>query len=247
MHEDWVIAEVGDDEGNLMAFSTRTGRRQWTSQCTDPAGHTGGLAPISVDDLPCVAVLTIHQLLVARLDPKHAGETLATFPWETDFANSIATPAVMGNSVVITSEYNQYAVCRVDVTRQGATQRWRQPYASGVCSPVIHKGFLYWGWRGLYCLDFETGKPIWRGGRFGDTASLLATADDRLILWTDRGDLKLVDSARRSPRKYRELASKQLLMKSDVWPHVVLSGGRLYCQDRNGTLHCFQLKNHRRP
>ena len=196
---------------------------------------------MTVDGLPCVAVLTIHNLLVARLDKGHEGETLAKFPWETDFANSIATPAVEGNSVVITSEYNQYSICRVHVSRSGATEVWRQPYASGVCTPIIHKGHVYWGWRGLYCLDFETGKPVWRGGRIGDTASLLATADDRLIVWADRGDLILVESAGRSPDKYKELARKRKIMASDVWPHIVLSGGRLYCRDRGGVLKCFKL------
>ena len=154
IHGAWVIAEVGDDQGNLVAFSKRSGEHVWTSQSKDPAGHTGGPVPILVDNIPCIAVLTIHNLLVARLDKGHEGETLAEFPWVTDFANSIATPAVVGNSVVITSEYNQYSICRIDITRDGAKLIWKQPFASGVCSPVVHKGFVYWCWRGLYCLDF---------------------------------------------------------------------------------------------
>ncbi|MGE3778851.1 MAG: PQQ-binding-like beta-propeller repeat protein [Pirellulaceae bacterium] len=239
VYGDWIIAEVGDDEGNLFAFEKRTGRRVWTSACRDPAGHTGGLVRLEVDGIPCVAVLTIHQLLVARLDPGHEGETLATFAWETDFANSIATPAVHGQSLVITSEYNQYAICRVDVTRTGAKEVWKQPYASGVCSPVIHNGHIYWCWRGLYCLDLETGKPRWRGGRFGDTASVLATQDDRLLVWADRGELVLVESAVRSPKKYTELARKSKIFEQDVWPHLVLAGGRLYCKDRAGHLKCY--------
>ena len=241
VHGPWVIAEVGDDRGNLIAFSKHTGEQQWVSQSKDPAGHTGGPVAMVVDEIPCLAVLTIRNLLVARLDRGHEGETLAEFPWVTDFANSIATPAVVGNSVVITSEYNQYAICRIDVTRAGAELIWKQPYASGVCSPVIHKGYVYWSWRGLYCLAFETGKPIWRGGRFGDTGSLLATSDDRLVVWADRGELVLVETAVRQPAKYTELARKRRIFASDVWPHIVMSGGRLYCKDRDGNLKCFQL------
>jgi outer membrane protein assembly factor BamB len=238
---EWLIAEVGDDEGNLIAFSKRTGELIWRSQSNDPAGHTGGIVPLVVDDIPCVAVLTIRNLLVARLDKGHEGETLAEFPWVTDFANSIATPAVVGNSVVITSEYNQYSICRIDVTREGAKLIWKQPYASGVCSPVIHKGYVYWCWRGLYCLDFETGKPIWRGGRFGDVASLLVTSDDRLVVWAGRGELVLVESANREPADYKELSRTPQIFASDVWPHLVLSGGKLYCKDRDGNVKCFPL------
>lgn len=241
IYGDWVIVEVGAEDGNLMAFSKHSGKRQWTSQSTDPAGHTGGIVPMLVEGLPCVAVLTIRHLLVARLDRDHEGQTVAEFPWETDFANNVATPAVLNNSVVITSEYNQYAIARIDVTRSGARQVWSQPFASGVCSPVISNGCVYWCWRGVYCLDFESGAPIWRGGRFGDTASMIATADDRLIIWAQRGDLVLAETFQRSPEKYTELARRNDIFETDVWPHIAISNGRLYCRDRAGHLQCLVL------
>ncbi len=241
VHGDQIIVEVGDDEGNLFAFDKMSGKRLWTSQSKDPAGHTGGLVPITVDGIPCVAVLTIRHLLVARLDNGHEGETLAEFPWVTDFANSIATPAVLEQSIVITSEYNQYSICRVDISKDAAREVWKQPYASGVCSPVIHKGHIYWCWRGVYCLDFETGKPLWRGGIFGDTASCLVTGDDRLIVWADRGELVLAETAVRSPKKFTELARHPKMFRSDVWPHIVLADGQLFCRDRDGNLKCFRL------
>lgn len=241
VHGEWLIAEVGDDEGNLFAFNKLTGKRVWVSQSKDPAGHSGGVVPMTVEGIPCVAVLTIRNLLVVRLDKTHEGETLAEYPWVTDFANSIATPAVSGNSVIITSEYNQYSICRIDVSRTGAKLVWKQPFASGVCSPVIHKGHIYWCWRGVYCLEFATGQPLWRGGVFGDTASCLVTKDNRLIVWADRGELFLAETAVRSPKKFTELARRKAVFKSDVWPHIVLSNGRLYCKDRNGNLKCFKL------
>jgi len=242
LYGETVIVEVGDDEGNLMAFSKKTGERRWVSESKDPAGHTGGLAPLVVEGVPCVAVLTIRNLLVARLDAGHEGESLAEFPWVTDFANNVATPTVLNNSIIISSEYNQYSTARIDITRSGARQIWKQPYASGVCPPVIHKGHVYWCWRGLYCLDFQTGKPIWRGGVFGDTASCIVTSDDRIIAWGRRGDLVLAETATRSATRYTELARRKNLMKNDAWPHIVLADGRLYCRDRDGNMLCFDLK-----
>ena len=242
LHGNTVITEVGDDEGNLMGFSKKTGERLWTSQSRDSAGHTGGLVPIVVEGIPCVAVLTIRNLLVARLDSGQEGKTVAEFPWVTDFANNIATPAVLENSIIVTSEYNQYATARIDVTLSGMKQVWKQPYASGVCPPVIYNGHVYWCWRGVYCLDFETGTPVWRGGVFGDTASCIVTSDGRLVIWGRRGDLVLAETADRSPRKYTELSRQKNLMENDAWPHIVLSAGRLYCKDRDGNIKCFTLK-----
>lgn len=235
-----VIVEVGSEQGNLMAFSTRTGKKLWASQSTDPAGHTGGVTPIQVDGLACVVVLTIRNLLVARIDPGHEGETIGEFPWVTDFANNIAAPTVVGNSVIVTSEYNQYSIARVDITRDGAKEIWRRPYASGLSPPVVLKGHVYWCWRAVYCLDFESGKPMWRGGRgFGDAASCIVTSDDRLIIWGKRGDLVLAETAERSPKKYTQRARQDQTLKNDVWPHIVLAGGRLFGKDRDGNMICF--------
>ena len=69
------------------------------------------------------------------------------------------------------------------------------------------------------------------------------TSDHRLIIWANRGDLVLVESSGKSPKAYKELARKSRLMKSDAWPHVVLSNGRLFCKDWNGVLMCFKLRD----
>ena len=241
IHGDWVIVEVGDDEGNLMAFSKKTGKRVWASESRQPAGHSGGLSPMTVDGIPCVAVLTIRNLLVARLDKGHEGQTLATFPWITDFGNNIATPVIDGQSVVITSAYNKSSVVRLEVSRKGIRQVWKAPYAADACSPVLHQGRLYLIRSGLTCLDYKTGQLIWRAPGFGLTASCVFTSDHRLIVWANRGDLVLVESSGKSPKAYKELARKSRLMKSDAWPHVVLSNGRLFCKDWNGVLMCFKL------
>jgi outer membrane protein assembly factor BamB len=236
--DDAVIVEVGDDEGSLMAFSAQNGKRLWTSQSREPAGHSGSPVPIVVEGVPCVAVLGIRQLLVARLDAGHEGQTLATYPWETNFANNIPTPAVEGPFVLVTSKYNHESICKLKITRAGAEKVWEAPYASGVCSPLVHKGRVYWSSHRAYCLDFATGKLIWEGGRFGDAGSCLVTSDERLIVWAGSGVLALVDVSG-SANSYRELVRREFPAPSDVWPHVVLTGGRLYCKTREGTLTCW--------
>ena len=237
--DDRLIVEVGAESGTLMAFDKRTGRRAWASEAKFPAGHTGGLAPMTVAGVPCVAVLTFSHLLVARLDAGHEGETVATYPWKTEFANNIASPAVEGADVVITSSYNHAAICKLHVTLDGATPVWEQPFSSSICTPVIHAGHVYWSWRSLRCLDYATGEQCWESDGFGDAGSCIVTGDERLILWAHNGTLLLAEAAGRSG-EYRELARREELAGTDVWPHVVLSGGRLYLKDRFGGLRCFR-------
>ncbi|MCA9179104.1 MAG: hypothetical protein KDB14_31795 [Planctomycetales bacterium] len=236
---DWVIVEVGAESGTLIAFSKSTGQEVWRSQATGPAGHAGGMAPMTIQGVPCLATMAFRGLLVCRLDPDHAGETAAEYEWITDFANGIASPAVAGNQVVITSAYNHHKICKLEVTLNGARKIWERPLCSKVCTPVIHDGSIYWAWQQLHCLDFATGETRWSGGKYGDPGSCIATADGRLIACGGRGDLALVEGARRSPAQYHELATLERVLSTDAWPHVTLTAGRLLCKDRSGNLVCF--------
>lgn len=238
---DCLLVEVGAADGNLVALDKRTGERRWTSRCADPAGHTGGPVPITVDGVPCVAVLTLRRLVVVRLDKGHEGETAAEYPWATTYGNNVACPAVHGDCVLITSDYNHRSVCKLRVTLHGAQRLWEQPYASKVCTPVVYEGSVYWSWLTVKCLDWETGELRWEGGKFGNPGSCVVTADGRLVVLGGQGRLALVETAGRSPGKYTELAAKDGLLRDYAWPHVVLAGGRLYCKDRRGNLTCFRL------
>ena len=196
---------------------------------------------MTVEGVPCVAVHHFNGLLVIRIDGGHEGETVAEHDWLTHFGNNIATPTVQGNSLLITSSYNHHRIARFDISLDGAKKIWEQEEASKVCSPIIHRGSVYWAWREMVCLDFETGHVRWKGGRYGDPGSCIATSDDRLIVWANRGDLALVETAVRSPAKYTELARRNGIGRSDAWPHVVLANHRLFCKDRRGRLSCFVL------
>ena len=132
VHDAWLLVEVGAKEGNLIAFDKRSGKRAWTSECHDPAGHNGGPTPIKVEGVPCVAVLTLHRLVVVRLDAGHEGKTVAEHPWETDFGNNIASPAVHENYVLITSAYNHQAICKL--------QHHAERRGAGVVEPVLILG-----------------------------------------------------------------------------------------------------------
>lgn len=235
-----LIVEVGGNKGNLVAFDTESGRELWHSENRDEAGHTGGPVPINVAGVPCVAVLTLRNLVVTRIDGSNAGKLVAVYPWATEFANNIATAAVSEDSVIITSTYNHMAMCRLRIGLDGASKVWESNgIASGVCSPIIHQGKIYWAWRGVHCVDFETGKEDWSGGKVGAAGSCILTSDQRLVVYSDNGRLSLVETAQRSPQRYEELAAQTVLTRTDAWPHVVLSAGRLICRDRDGNVRCW--------
>ncbi len=240
-----VIVEVGSTEqGNLIAFEQNSGKVLWRSANRDPAGHSGGLAPITLEAVPCVAVATSYGLHVARIDGDQAGKTVAEFPWKTDFSNTIASVVVEGQSVLISSRYNQNAMARVDISlADGAREVWRNRYPTGVCTPVIYKGKIYYANKGVYCMDFATGNFEWAGGKIGDAGSCLLTKDERLLVWGNGGDLSLIESAVRSPDACQELEERSGIFRDMDWPHLVAADGRLFLKTLNGDVACFPLAN----
>lgn len=241
VHGELVIVEVGSpDHGNVIAFDKKSGKEIWKSENRQPAGHAGGLAPIKIENVDCAAVLTARNLLVLRLDN---GKTVAEFPWVTDFINNIPTPAVNGNRVIVSSRYNQNAMTMVEVSLNGgARQVWKIGDATGVCSPVIYDGHVYWSGKGLHCIELETGKKKWEGSKFGDAGSCIVTADGRLIVWSDSGSLIFAETAKRSPDRFTPLVRKDNVFRGMAWPHVVFADGRIYCRDIGGDMKCFSLR-----
>ena len=239
VHDDWLLVEVGGPTGTIVAFEKRSGREAWRSKAVDVAGHSGGMAPITVEGVPCVAALTFEGLLVLRLDVDLAGETVATYPWVTDFANNIASPAVQDDCVLITSEYNHRAMCKLRITLRGADKLWEQPFASKACTPVIHHDRIYVAWHRLRCLDWQTGELVWEGPPVGDAGSCVVTSDDKLIVWAGRGELVLAETTTQTKTSYHELARISRLAKNDVWPHVVFANQQILCRDRSGNLMRF--------
>jgi outer membrane protein assembly factor BamB len=223
-----------------MAFDKRTGTHRWASEYRGPAGHTGGLAPITVEQVPCLAVLTLHDLVVARLDAGNEGKTVATYPWKSAWAANILTPTVQEDCVLIGSRHTHQSICKVKITLQRAERLWEQPFASHVGSPVVYENHIYLASERLYCLDWESGKLAWEGGSYGNGGATIVTSDGKLIVWSDRSWVTLVESARQSPTKYARLARiARVFSGGPAWPHPALADGLLYCKDREGKLKCF--------
>jgi len=231
LYGDLVIAEVGSEEGTVMAFEKRSGRRRWASALKGPAGHTAGPVPMKVQGVDCLADLLIDGVVVMRIDRGQEGRTVARYPRKTDFACNIPTPATVDGGVVLTSEYNQSNSQRIEVTLAGARRKWTSRSHALVCTPVIHRGRIYLADGPLQCLDLATGRQRWRGGSFGH-ASCIVTSDEKVIVW-GKGKLLLAE-ARPKDGRYRELSRVEGICRGTCYPHVCLSDGLICCKDRTG-------------
>jgi len=236
VHGETIIVEVGAPSGTLRAFDRKTGKPRWRSKHQGPAGHTCGPVPMKVGGIDCVAVLTLTELLVVRVDAGHQGETFATRKYATDYACNLATPAVEGDRVAITSGYNHKRTTLLEAGAGRMRTGWTARDYALLSSPVIHAGRLYMVDAAVKCLDMATGKLMWRGGAFAH-GSCIVTADHRLIVF-GKGRLALLEAGA-TTGAYRELARLDKAVGGICYPHVALSDGVIACKDRDGRLACF--------
>lgn len=88
----------------------------------------------------------------------------------------------------------------------------------------------------LACIDAETGKRKWKGGRYGHGQVLLLPDQRLLIVTGEKGDVALV---RADPKGFEELGRFQAI-EGKTWNHPAIAQGRLYVRN-DEELACYQL------
>src|SRR5690606_31618820 len=104
-------------------------------------------------------------------------------------------------------------------------------------SPVLHEGYLYGLDEGiLVCLDPETGKRMWKKGRYGHGQILLTHG--QLVVISERGDLVLVNA---NPEKLEEVTSFKAIDNPKVWNPHALAAGIAYVRNHE-TMAAYDLR-----
>ena len=239
--DDLLIVEVGAPTGTVMAFDKKTGERRWASQYNRTASHNTGPLPMKVEGKDCLALLTVNDLVVMRIDKGHEGRTVATTKWETEFACNVPTPAVVGSRVLITSAYNHKTASLFEVTLGGIRQKWQSRFYGLASTPVVYRDHVYLIFDAVQCLDLATGELKWRGGSLGNGSCIVTAADNRLIAFGN-GKLVLLD-ALPADRRYHELSRLEGIVRATCYPHVALADGVLCCKDKKGDLVCLSVRS----
>ncbi|HTE18989.1 MAG TPA: PQQ-binding-like beta-propeller repeat protein, partial [Armatimonadota bacterium] len=91
----------------------------------------------------------------------------------------------------------------------------------------------------LTCVEFKTGKTLWRDRSAGGNGAL-TFADGHLYVRGERGTVALVEA---NPARYVEKSRFEQPDRSGkaAWPHPVVAGGRLYLRDQDILL-CYDVK-----
>jgi outer membrane protein assembly factor BamB len=155
---------------------------------------------------------------------------------------NITTPIYSDNKVFFTSAYGTGGAL-LGLRANGQEVRMQEIYFTremqnhhgGV---VLVNGYLY-GFNNtiLTCLEFATGKMMWRDRSVGKGS--VTYADGHLYIL---GEDNLVGLAEASPTGYREKGRFSIADQGlPSWSHPVVSGGRLYIRNQ-GTLASYDVR-----
>jgi len=234
--DDLVIVFAGGDHGKgLLAYRASNGERAWTYA----AGKDGYSSP-QLASIGGQTQLLMHSSAgLIALDPA-TGKLL----WQRPSASAAFVPIkqpqeVGGNQLLLQSENGiQLVKLTQDGDHWSPAQRWDSKALKLTLNDyVVYDGCIYGFDDNVFCcVDLETGKRHWKGGRYGSGQVLLLPDQPLLVVTSETGEVILVSPNR---DKLDEVARFQAI-EGKTWNHPTIAEGKLFV--RNGDeMACYEL------
>jgi len=234
-----VIVTPGGPRAGIVALDKMSGKTVWASQeLSDEAGYASPIAG-DVQGVRVIMTLTASAGVGVRASD---GRLMWRHESVANGTANVATPIFFDNKVFYSSDYGTGGAL-LGLTAQAGEVKAQQIYFTremqnhhgGV---VLVDGYLY-GFHNsiLTCLEFATGKMMWRDRSVGK--GTVVYADGKLYLQSENNVVGLAEA---SPAGYKEKGRFRTLDQGlPSWAHPVVSGGRLYIRDQ-GTLSVYNIK-----
>ena len=234
-----VIVSPGGRGAGMAALDKMTGKTVWVSkELSDEASYSSPIVA-DVQGVRTIMTLTSEAGVGVRASD---GKLMWRHQSVANGTANIATPVYNDNRVFYTSDYGTGGALLALRAQNGEVRaqevyftRDMQNHHGGV---IVVDGYLY-GFNNsiLTCMEFATGKVMWRHRSVGKGS--LAYADGHLYLLSENNVVGLAEA---SPAAYREKG--RFTIPDQGWPswaHPVISGGRLYLRDQ-GILTAYNIR-----
>jgi len=234
-----VIVTPGGRGAGVVALDKMSGKTVWASkELSDGAGYS---SPIIADvgGVRTIMTFTADAGVGVRASD---GKLMWRNTTAANGTANIATPVYSDGKVFFTSSYGAGAAL-LGLRAAGNEVRAQEIYSTrdmknhhgGV---VLVNGYIY-GFNDsiLTCLEFASGKVVWRDRSVGKGA--VTYADGHLYILSEDNIVGLVEA---TPAGYREKGRFTIADQGlPSWAHPVVSGGRLYIRNQ-GTLTSYDVR-----
>ena len=234
-----VIVTPGGRGGGMVALDKLSGKTIWASkELSDEAGYASPIVA-DVQGVRTIMTLTAEAGVGVRASD---GKLMWRHQAVANNTANITTPIFHENEVFYSSNYGTGGAL-LALRAEGGEVRAQEVYFTrdmqnhhgGI---VLVNGYLY-GFNNtiLTCLEFATGKVLWRHRSVGKGS--LAYADGHLYLLSENNVVGLAEA---TPAAYREKGRFTIADQGwPSWAHPVVSGGRLYVRNQ-GILSAYNIR-----
>lgn len=234
-----LIVTPGGGGAGMVALDKTSGKTLWKSaELSDPAGYASAIVAEAAG-VRCYINFTSRGGVGVRASD---GKLLWRYDRAANRVANCTTPVFHADRVFFTSAYDT-GCALLALSPSGGAVELREIYFSrdmmnhhgGV---VLVGGYLY-GFSNaiLTCLEFATGKVMWRDRSVGKGS--LTVANGQLYLLGEDGTAGLADA---SPEGYRERGRFRIDdLGRPAWAHPVVCGGRLYLRNQD-RLECYDIR-----
>ena len=238
---DRLIVTPGGEGASIVALDKMTGKTIWTTkELSDEAGYSSCVVA-DIQGVHSIVGFTGRAGVGVRAAD---GKLMWRYEPVSNRTANIATPVVYDNKVFYTSDYGT-GCALLGLKAQGGEVKAKEIYFNremmnhhgGV---VLVNGYLY-GFNNaiLSCIEFATGKTVWRDRSVGK--GTLTYADGNLYLLSENNVVGLAEA---TPGGYREKGRFQIADQGwPSWAHPVVCDGKFYIRNQ-GSLTCYDVKAH---
>lgn len=246
-----LLVTPGGPEATIVALKASTGETIW--KCAAPSLGDKGGDGAGYSSMVVAEIGGVRQY-VQLFGRGVIGVEAATgkFLWGYNrVANKVAnitTPIVRGDHVFVTTSYKTgSALLKIEHT--GDKWEAKEVYWLDYTAFANHHGgvvldgdYIYGGdgqnGGAPVCLEFLTGKIVWKEKPIGKRSAAVLYADGRLYFRYEGGTVALIEA---TPKGLSVTGTFEPPSKSGpAWPHPVIVDKKLYLRD-NDTLMCYDL------
>jgi outer membrane protein assembly factor BamB len=229
-----IIVSPGGRNAGIVALDKMSGKTVWTSkELSDEAGYASAIVA-DVQGVRTVMTLTSEAGIGVRASD---GKLMWSHRAVANSTANITTPVFFDNKVFYSSAYGTGGAL-LGLQAQGGEVKAQEIYFTrdmqnhhgGI---VLVNGYLY-GFNNniLTCLEFSTGKMMWRHRSVGKGS--LAYADGNLYLFSEDNVVGLAEA---TPTAYREKGRFEISDSGlSSWAHPAVSRGRLYIRNQGNLM-----------
>lgn len=232
-----LIAPVGGKRGGtIMAFDKGTGAVVWKALDENVSYSS-----------PIVAAPAGKRQIIVATGPRlvgldiAAGKLLWSVPYQNQYDETIGTPVVAGDYVLLTAVGRPLTAWRISAQGDGftAVEAWQSEEMSSYLSSVVTTSDLVFGmndggeWN---CVGLRDGRHLWRGGNHGYYCTPVLV-DRRVLALNEQGELAVFAA---DSQQFLQFALHKLC-NEPTWTSPAVVGNRLYVRSRS-QLSCFEIK-----